>query len=538
MPIPEGYNLNSNGFYYRTDGSGPYSISPTGVVTLVGAGIGLGIDTETVQDITGAQISGLGLATVQYNDTTGAITVDVPVESIDDRVAALLVAGANVNLTYNDVANTLTIASTGGGGGATNLSMTRDADSVQVNSDTGTDADIPVFSSTQAGVVPASGGGSVNFLRADGAFAAPPGGGGGSLVVQENEVTVDSAVTSLNFSSEFNVTSAPAGEADVAIGTDIARILAPITISANTALTAAAHGNRLILVDTAGVVLTINNDATGGWTTDDSIDAQAIGAGTFTLVQGTATLTTADGASADSTTSVSKRVTAQRTGASAWRTISPIIVTGGSGNAPITLTANTTLNRATHGNRVILVSGVGLVMTVDANAGGGWQAGDYIDIQPVAIGTDFTVVAGGGVTITTRQGAANSIYTAVGGHLELRRAGADDWWHVAPLNSVADQLAVGNGSFDFNLGHAGICFVKTDANAYAWTIPDDGSVNFPFGTKIKLVNIGSAGAVTVTRGAGVALFVNSVDANYSLPFGGNELSITKIGTNQWIGNRG
>lgn len=39
-------------------------------------------------------------------------------EAVDDRVAALLVAGANITLTYNDGANTLTIASTGGGGGA------------------------------------------------------------------------------------------------------------------------------------------------------------------------------------------------------------------------------------------------------------------------------------------------------------------------------------------------------------------------------------------------------------------------------------
>jgi hypothetical protein len=36
-------------------------------------------------------------------------------ESIDDRVAALLVQGANITLTYNDVANTLTIAASGGG---------------------------------------------------------------------------------------------------------------------------------------------------------------------------------------------------------------------------------------------------------------------------------------------------------------------------------------------------------------------------------------------------------------------------------------
>lgn len=38
-------------------------------------------------------------------------------EAVDDRVAALLVAGANVTLTYNDASNTLTIAASGGGGG-------------------------------------------------------------------------------------------------------------------------------------------------------------------------------------------------------------------------------------------------------------------------------------------------------------------------------------------------------------------------------------------------------------------------------------
>ena len=43
-------------------------------------------------------------------------------ERVDDRVNALLTAGSNVTLTYNDTANTLTIASTasgGGGGGST-----------------------------------------------------------------------------------------------------------------------------------------------------------------------------------------------------------------------------------------------------------------------------------------------------------------------------------------------------------------------------------------------------------------------------------
>jgi hypothetical protein len=39
-------------------------------------------------------------------------------EAVDDRVGTLLVQGANITLTYDDVAGTLTIAAAGGGGGA------------------------------------------------------------------------------------------------------------------------------------------------------------------------------------------------------------------------------------------------------------------------------------------------------------------------------------------------------------------------------------------------------------------------------------
>lgn len=49
--------------------------------------------------------------------TTAAIAGLVTDERIDDRVAALLVAGTGITITYNDAANTLTIAATGGGGG-------------------------------------------------------------------------------------------------------------------------------------------------------------------------------------------------------------------------------------------------------------------------------------------------------------------------------------------------------------------------------------------------------------------------------------
>lgn len=38
-------------------------------------------------------------------------------ELIDDRVAALLAAGSNISLSYNDATNTLVISASGGGGG-------------------------------------------------------------------------------------------------------------------------------------------------------------------------------------------------------------------------------------------------------------------------------------------------------------------------------------------------------------------------------------------------------------------------------------
>lgn len=58
------------------------------------------------------------LSRSNHTGTQAASTISDFAEATDDRVAALLVAGANVTITYNDVANTLTVAASGGGGGA------------------------------------------------------------------------------------------------------------------------------------------------------------------------------------------------------------------------------------------------------------------------------------------------------------------------------------------------------------------------------------------------------------------------------------
>lgn len=61
--------------------------------------------------------------------------------------------------------------------GGANLTTAYAATTVTINSDSGTDATVNSFTNANAGVVPGSGGGTANFLRADGTWAAPSGGG-------------------------------------------------------------------------------------------------------------------------------------------------------------------------------------------------------------------------------------------------------------------------------------------------------------------------------------------------------------------------
>ncbi len=61
------------------------------------------------------------LATTKANTSHTHSSTDITnfAEAVDDRVSALLVAGTNITLTYNDGANTLTIDASGGGSGLT-----------------------------------------------------------------------------------------------------------------------------------------------------------------------------------------------------------------------------------------------------------------------------------------------------------------------------------------------------------------------------------------------------------------------------------
>lgn len=165
-----------------------------------------------------------------------------PISDIEGLQSALdgkqptLVSGSNIK-TINGIpvlgSGNIEVSGGGGGGGA-NLSY--DAATRTVISDSGTDAVLPLMSSGQAGLVPASGGGTTNFLRADGTFAAPPGGGGSLTDGDKGDITVSASgtawaidtgvvsnaklATAPALSVKANGTNATAALTDVAAGTD------------------------------------------------------------------------------------------------------------------------------------------------------------------------------------------------------------------------------------------------------------------------------------------------------------------------------
>jgi hypothetical protein len=148
--------------------SGDQTITLTGDVT--GSGTGSFAATIANEAVTLAKMAAVATNTVFYRKTAGT--------------------GAPEVQTLADLKTDLGLSGTNTGDQSTDLSYT--ASTRLLSSSTGADVTLPLFTSTDAGLTPLSGGGTTNFLRADGTWAAPPAGG--SLALTDlTDVTVSSA---------------------------------------------------------------------------------------------------------------------------------------------------------------------------------------------------------------------------------------------------------------------------------------------------------------------------------------------------------
>lgn len=116
---------------------------------------------------------GDGAQTIAADVVTNAKLANVATSTIKGRATAA--TGDPEDLTPAQVRTLINVADGAQVNVATDLAYT--ASTRILASSTGADVTLPLFTSTEAGLVPLSGGGTANFLRADGTFAAPAGGG-------------------------------------------------------------------------------------------------------------------------------------------------------------------------------------------------------------------------------------------------------------------------------------------------------------------------------------------------------------------------
>ncbi|MGL4811896.1 MAG: hypothetical protein ACRCXM_08970 [Beijerinckiaceae bacterium] len=164
------------------------------VVAAGDAGLMTGADKTKLDGIAaGAQVN----VPTDLTYTPGTRTVvsstgaDVVLPLADGTNAGLAPVRSGVATQYLD--GTGVYSTPPGGGGGANLTYT--AATRVIASDTGTDATLPLVTTGDAGLAPASGGGTTNFLRADGTWAAPAGGGGGLTDGDKGDVTVSGGGT-------------------------------------------------------------------------------------------------------------------------------------------------------------------------------------------------------------------------------------------------------------------------------------------------------------------------------------------------------
>jgi len=197
----EHFNLASGKAFYINDtevlntsslGSGITGSSLTGVGT-IGTGVWQGtqiVDTYLATITGSGKVANSATTATNLNSGSAIVSRDGSGDFIARNITADLIGNAStatklatartISLTGDltgsvsfDGASDVSIVTSAAFTGITNL--TYNTSTRTIESDTGTNAIIPLFSNSDAGLTGASGGGTTNYLRADGTWASPPG---------------------------------------------------------------------------------------------------------------------------------------------------------------------------------------------------------------------------------------------------------------------------------------------------------------------------------------------------------------------------
>ena len=106
-------------------------------------------------------------------------------------------------------------------------------------------------------------------------------------------------------------------------------------------------------------------------------------------------------------------------------------------------------------------------------------------------------------------------------------AGDDSRFDTLTLNTQS-------GAYTLVLADAGK-MIRSASGTHAWTVPPNSSVAFPIGTTIALRNGVSGGTVTITRGAGVSIYIGGETTSKDPAFAqGGMATLVKEETDVWV----
>lgn len=231
-------------------GSGSGTVTTVSVVTAngVSGSVANATTTPAITLVLGAitpssvaavgSVTGSNLSGTNTGDQTITLTGDVTGSGTGSFVATIA-ANVVTNAKLAQMA-THTIKGNAAGGTANAADLT------------GTQATalLDLFTTSLQGLAPASGGGTVNFLRADGTWAVPPGSGGSGTVTTVSVVTANGVSGSV-----ANATTTPA----------ITLVLGAITPS-SVAAVGSVTGSNLSGTNTGDQTITLTGDVTGSGT--------------------------------------------------------------------------------------------------------------------------------------------------------------------------------------------------------------------------------------------------------------------------------